>query len=275
MPESSHRHTILLFLALGVALLLCICLLWNLAGAAHAAGTARQGETATQMALSQTTDGNNAPAAQPTENPRKSPPPGHFSLTLPPGYTPLLPYPLLFEYSLGKSELAESKSPHAIVASFNAQADTPLDAWRNERKAMDALKELHAQYTIDEQRIYLLAANVEGLAFAARHAADFNALYLEFTKDITPEEWQDLPLGNLANLAVFLDSSNLDVPPVNVRLLAKALRQNQVSRVPAPEFPLPMKDGVLPWALAELSLYLSNNQDVIQHSANRLANGAC
>ncbi len=100
---------------------------------------------------------------------------------------------------------------------------------------MGALDAVVSNYAVDINRIFLIASDRHGLDFACRHAHRFAGVILSFPDNL-PQDWSAIPLINLVNLPVYIDTSTNQAPPIAARKLRDYLKKHS-GTVSAPEFP--------------------------------------
>ncbi|MBQ4480132.1 MAG: hypothetical protein II943_05800 [Victivallales bacterium] len=264
MSDSRNHSWYLLLAALGITVLMCISISAVFTGHRLSSGQGADSVSDTMVSaespvepLPETTDGEAI----------------RWHIVLPQDYKPELPYPVVFEYATGKPQLANLQPGQAILASYDAQTDAPLKAFLAEADALNRLEALRKEYHIDDERIYLVTADLAGLSFAARHASRFSAAVLQFTADPAPDAWEELPLRNLDNLEFCLDSSRLPLPGDSLRKLRDKLESTPWKTPDMMEFPVAPTTSSLPAALANLSMTLPLHLDKLHWQTDSLANG--
>ncbi|MBR6471889.1 MAG: hypothetical protein IKS83_08840 [Victivallales bacterium] len=264
--SDSHNHSwYLLLAALGITVLMCISICAVFTG--H--------RLASQQPNEPPSDGM-PPAAVPAATAASEAPVKEdvrWSVVLPPDYQPELSYPVVFEYATSEPQLVNLQPGQAILASFAAQTETPLKASLSEANALNQLAALQKEYHIDEDRIFLVTADLAGLDFAARHASRFSAAVLQFTQNPVQGAWKDLPLDNLHNLEFCLDTSRLPLPNASLRELYDELQVHHRLRIPMYESPVAHPSSPLPEMLSHLSMLLPAYHDEIHWQTDSISNG--
>ena len=271
-----QRSWIGLIIVLGVAVILCLCVIAFLASGQQDifkrtnSNPLPAGTIAPAVAV-------DAGAEPPLEesSATEQPPVGAttWSVRLPDAYTALIRYPVVFEYATAEPQLPSVQPGQAILVTFRPNLSNPLNAWCAETDALKHLQELPGQYSVDPERIYLVTTGLPGLAFATRHASHFCGLLLQLTEDLVPSSWDTLPLGNLNNLPVVLDTSRNPHPDPAVQDLERALATATGCRPHVPLHPLAPNAPLLPQLLSQLTLDAPSRHDHLSWQTDLLATG--
>ena len=263
MSESRNHSWYLLLAALGITVLMCISICAVFTG--HRLASQQPNEPDSE-GLPSAADATSAPEAPVKEAVR-------WSVVLPPDYNPEQSYPVVFEYATREPQLVNLQPGQAILASFAAQTDTPLKASLSEANALAQLAALQKEYHLDEDRIYLVTADLAGLAFASRHASSFSAAVLQFTQNPAADAWKDLPLDNLNNLEFCIDTSRLPLPDASLRKLYDELELHLRPMIAMYEYPIAHPSSPLPEMLSLLSMTLPLHHDRIHWQTDSISNG--
>ena len=274
---SNHQRSwIGLFIVLGVAVILCLCVIAFLASGQQDIFKRSNSNPPSAGAISPAIAADVGAEPPLEESSAIEHPPidaNTWSVRLPDAYTSLIRYPVVFEYATAEPQLPSVQPGQTILVTFRPNLSDPLNAWFAENDAVKCLEELPGQYSIDAERIYLVTTGLPGLTFATRHASHFCGLLLQLTEDLIPFSWDTLPLANLNNLPVILDTSRNPHPDPAVIDLEKALITATGRRPHAPLHPLAPNVPLLPQLLAQLTLDAPSHHNNISWQTDLLATG--
>ena len=175
-------------------------------------------------------------------------------VTYPPSYATMERRPLILAFP-GAPQMQGIRPIQCILAEVaDRRGNETMTKWLLDQDCLGILESLTANLPVDEQRIFFVANGTREVEFLCRQAPRFAGAVIAMP-DASSDEWQHLPLENLTQIPVYVDTTVNMRPPVQARRLAQRLRELG-GRVTAPE--TLVEDGIP--ALAKATPWLMENQ---------------